>query len=112
MKLRQLASHHYIVLVVLDPIVGDAVLSMLKDSKRFYIRLFEQITAALTDYTPTYGPPFAEKRNGVARAKRLTEGISEFIALNRETRAGSEADKQQTRGTSAFESSSLSTGAR
>jgi hypothetical protein len=82
MKLRQIASHHYTVLAVLEPVAGEAVLAILMDAKRFHIGLFEQITAALRGYTPTYGPPFAETRHGVAKAKRLYEGLSEFTVRN------------------------------
>lgn len=85
MKLRQIASHHYTVLAVLDPVAGDAVLATLRDARQFYPRLFAQIAAALRSHTPTYGPPFAEKRYGVARAKKLDLGLSELIAQNQES---------------------------
>lgn len=60
------------------------MLAILRDAERFHRRLFEQMAAALYQYTPTFGPPFAEKRHGVARAKRIDAGISEFIARNEE----------------------------
>jgi hypothetical protein len=105
MKLRQIASHHYTVLAVLDPVAGDAVLAVLRDAKRFYSRLFEQIMAALKEYTPIYGPPFAEKRHGIARAKRLDEGLSELIARNQESsrrRRGKQTDDEKNVGIRVF----------
>jgi len=105
MKLRQIASHHYTVLAVLDPVAGNAVLATLGDAKRFHTSLFEQIMAALKDYTPTYGPPFAENRRGVARAKRLYEGLSEFIAQNQSSsrrRRGRQTEDEKSLGLRVF----------
>jgi hypothetical protein len=104
MKLRQIASHHYTVLAVLDPVEGDSVLAILRDAERFHRRLFEQMTAALYRYTPTSGPPFVEqfekKRHGTVTAKRLDIGISEFVALNEEPsrrqRAKQSEDERRT----------------
>lgn len=85
MILRQIASHNFRVLAMLNPVAGDSVLAVLKDAKRFHGRLFEQMTAALREHTPVYGPPFDEThRYGVAGAKRLYDGMSEFFAQNRE----------------------------
>jgi len=95
MILRQIQAHHYRVLAVRDPVEGESVLAVLNDAKRFHPRLFEQITAALREHAPTYGPPFAEDRTGVARAKRLYGGIAEFIAQNRDMSRGARA--QQSR---------------
>lgn len=87
MKLRQIQAHHFRVLVMLEPVAGDSVLDVLADAKRFHYRLFESMTVALRDYTPVYGPPFRETRlYGAPKAKRLYEGISEFIAENREAK--------------------------
>ena len=84
MTLRQIGSHHFRVLAMLQPAAGESVEAVLSDAKRFHGRLFEQMAAALKEYTPTYGPPYAERRYGVARAKRLDVGISELVALNQE----------------------------
>lgn len=84
MTLRQIASHDFRVLAMLNPVAGDSVLAILLDTKRFHGRLFEQMTAALREYTPVKGPPWDETINGVARAKQLYDGMSEFIAHNRE----------------------------
>ena len=82
MKLQQIASHDYRVLAVLDPVEGHSVLEILDDASRHYPLLFEQMVAALYRHTPTFGPPYAEKRDGVAKAKGLDRGISEFTARN------------------------------
>lgn len=59
-------------------------MAILRDAERFHRRLFEQLMAVLLRHAPTFGPPFAEERHGVARAKRLAQGISELIARNEE----------------------------
>jgi hypothetical protein len=84
MILRQIASHDFRVLAMLNPVAGDSVLAILRDAKRFHNRLFEQMTAALREYTPVKGPPWGETISGVASAKQLYDGMSEFIAHNRE----------------------------
>jgi hypothetical protein len=85
MKLRQIASHNFRVLAVLDPVAGDSVLSILNDANRHHELLFTQIMASLGQHTPTYGPPFTEGRRGVANAKWLYGGLAEFVAQNEET---------------------------
>ena len=99
MTLRQIASHHYRVLVVIQPVAGESVEAILRDAKRFYPLLFEQMAAALREHTPTFGPPFAEERVGVASAKYLDGGISELIALNRAAsrRKGAKQSKEERR---------------
>ncbi len=69
---------------MLQPVAGESVEAVFRDAKKFHYRLFEQMIAALKEYTPTYGPPFAERGYGIVRAKRLDAGISELIALNQE----------------------------
>lgn len=84
MILRQIQAHRFRVLAVNDPVEGEEVLAVLHDAKRFHPRLFLQMTAALREYAPTYGPPFSESRYGAASAKRLYDGLSEFTAQNQE----------------------------
>jgi hypothetical protein len=84
MILRQIQAHRFRVLAVRDPVEGDEVLAVLNDAKKFHERLFLQMTAALREHAPTYGPPFSETRYGVASAKRLYDGLSEFTAQNQE----------------------------
>jgi hypothetical protein len=84
MKLRQIASHNFRVLAMLEPVAGESVLAVLNDARRFHGRLYIQMTAALRGHTPVFGPPWEETGHGVAKAKRLFDGISEFIARNQE----------------------------
>jgi hypothetical protein len=85
MNLRQIQAGDFPVLAVLEPVAGDSVLAVLTDARRFYPRLYERMMAALVGHTPTYGPPWSdEPLDGVAWAKRLYDGMSEFVALNRE----------------------------
>lgn len=95
MTLRQIASHDFRILLMRRPVAGEAVEAVLEDAKRHHPRLFVQMIAALKEYTPVNGPPYAEERYGVVRAKRLDVGVSEFIALNQEVSRRKRAKQPQ-----------------
>jgi len=84
MILRQIQEHNHRVLVVHKPVAGESVESLLITARRHYSRLFERIMVALAEHTPVSGPPWDVKGDGVASAKELYDGLSEFVAHNRE----------------------------
>ena len=84
MILWQIQARAFRVLAVRNPVEGEDVGAVLRDAKKFHERLFLQMAAVLREHTPVYGPPFSAAQHGVASAKKLFDGLSEFAAQNQE----------------------------
>ena len=86
MRLREIASHRSVILVVLQPSEGEPVLDLLAHARTHHKELFDQMFALLTKTVPATDSPLDPATPGCPGEKWLLDGLSEFVVLGGDQR--------------------------